>query len=59
MSPHACGCRTGPRGGDPRGDRPDERTVEIARLERAHRRIRGADEAGRPYSAEDPEVRAW
>ncbi|WP_330294387.1 oxygenase MpaB family protein [Streptomyces sp. NBC_00503] len=38
---------------------PEERQREIARLERAHRRIRGTDDAGRPYSAEDPEVRAW
>ncbi|MFE9479261.1 oxygenase MpaB family protein [Streptomyces spororaveus] len=38
---------------------PEERKLEIARLERTHRRIHGADEAGRPYSAEDPEVRAW
>ncbi|MFD3538676.1 oxygenase MpaB family protein [Streptomyces sp. NPDC058662] len=38
---------------------PEERRREIARLERAHRRIRGTDDAGRPYSAEDPEVRAW
>ncbi|MGW7098755.1 oxygenase MpaB family protein [Streptomyces sp. NPDC054838] len=38
---------------------PQERQREIARLERAHRRIRGTDDAGRPYSAEDPEVRAW
>ncbi|MFE3606205.1 oxygenase MpaB family protein [Streptomyces goshikiensis] len=38
---------------------PDERRREIARLERAHRRIRGTDDAGRPYTAEDPEVRAW
>ncbi|WP_327260787.1 oxygenase MpaB family protein [Streptomyces sp. NBC_01232] len=38
---------------------PEERQREIARLERAHRRIRGTDDAGRPYTAEDPEVRAW
>ncbi|WP_322871892.1 oxygenase MpaB family protein [Streptomyces goshikiensis] len=38
---------------------PEERRREIARLERAHRRIRGTDDAGRPYTAEDPEVRAW
>ncbi|MEV7728853.1 EF-hand domain-containing protein [Streptomyces sp. NPDC087917] len=38
---------------------PQERQREIARLERAHRRIRGTDDAGRPYTAEDPEVRAW
>ncbi|MER6443673.1 oxygenase MpaB family protein [Streptomyces venezuelae] len=38
---------------------PDERKLEIARLQRTHRRIHGSDEAGRPYSAEDPEVRAW
>lgn len=38
---------------------PQERQREVARLERAHRRIRGTDDAGRPYTAEDPEVRAW
>ncbi|UQX03862.1 oxygenase MpaB family protein [Streptomyces sp. RerS4] len=38
---------------------PEERRLEIARLERTHRRIRGTDETGRPYDAEDPEVRAW
>ncbi|MEV7617498.1 oxygenase MpaB family protein [Streptomyces sp. NPDC089799] len=38
---------------------PEDRQREIARLERTHRRIRGTDDAGRPYSAEDPEVRAW
>jgi uncharacterized protein (DUF2236 family)/Ca2+-binding EF-hand superfamily protein len=32
---------------------------EIARLERTHRRIHGTDAAGKPYSAEDREVRAW
>ncbi|WP_052849034.1 oxygenase MpaB family protein [Streptomyces avicenniae] len=32
---------------------------EIARLERAHRRIHGADTTGRPYTAEDPAVRVW
>ncbi|MFJ9416338.1 oxygenase MpaB family protein [Streptomyces sp. NPDC101227] len=32
---------------------------EIARLERTHRRIRGTDDKGRPFSAEDPEVRVW
>ncbi|MFF4324093.1 oxygenase MpaB family protein [Streptomyces sp. NPDC001568] len=38
---------------------PEERRREAARLERAHRRIRGTDDAGRPYDAEDPAVRAW
>ncbi|MER5809403.1 oxygenase MpaB family protein [Streptomyces sp. NPDC002033] len=38
---------------------PEERRREVARLERAHRRIRGTDDAGRPYDAEDPAVRAW
>ncbi|MFG2293916.1 oxygenase MpaB family protein [Streptomyces sp. NPDC048603] len=38
---------------------PEDRQREIARLERTHRRIRGTDDAGRPYTAEDPEVRAW
>ncbi|MFG2621802.1 oxygenase MpaB family protein [Streptomyces sp. NPDC048507] len=38
---------------------PEERRREAARLERAHRRIRGTDDAGRPYDAQDPEVRAW
>ncbi|MFD6878216.1 MULTISPECIES: oxygenase MpaB family protein [unclassified Streptomyces] len=38
---------------------PEERRREVARLERAHRRIRGTDDAGRPYDAEDPQVRAW
>ncbi|MEU9027154.1 oxygenase MpaB family protein [Streptomyces sp. NPDC048383] len=37
----------------------EERAREAARLERAHRRIRGTDDAGRPYEAEDPAVRAW
>ncbi|WP_369393416.1 oxygenase MpaB family protein [Streptomyces sp. CG1] len=32
---------------------------EIARLDRSHRRIRGTDAQGRPFTAEDPEVRAW
>lgn len=38
---------------------PEERRLEVARLARTHRRIRGTDDAGRPYTAEDPEVRAW
>ncbi|MEU3726679.1 oxygenase MpaB family protein [Streptomyces sp. NPDC031705] len=38
---------------------PEERRLEVARLARTHRRIRGADAAGRAYSAEDPEVRGW
>ncbi|MFJ7157357.1 oxygenase MpaB family protein [Streptomyces sp. NPDC101118] len=38
---------------------PEERALEIARLERTHRRIHGTDGAGRAYSAEEPEVRAW
>ncbi|MFJ6216656.1 oxygenase MpaB family protein [Streptomyces sp. NPDC092296] len=32
---------------------------EVARLERTHRRIRGTDRQGAPFTAEDPEVRAW
>jgi uncharacterized protein (DUF2236 family)/Ca2+-binding EF-hand superfamily protein len=32
---------------------------EIGRLERTHRRIRGTDKQGSPFTAEDPEVRAW
>ncbi|MDI5965425.1 EF-hand domain-containing protein [Streptantibioticus silvisoli] len=32
---------------------------EIARLERAHRRIEGTDEQGRGYSALDPATRVW
>ncbi|AXE24801.1 calcium-binding protein [Streptomyces globosus] len=38
---------------------PEDRERETARLARTHRRIRGTDDAGRPYTAEDPEVRAW
>ncbi|MGW4892943.1 oxygenase MpaB family protein [Kitasatospora sp. NPDC004240] len=38
---------------------PQERRLEVARLARTHRRIQGTDEAGRPYTAEDPAVRAW
>ncbi|MEW1912038.1 oxygenase MpaB family protein [Kitasatospora sp. NPDC085895] len=38
---------------------PEERRLEVARLARTHRRIHGTDHAGRPYTAEDPEVRAW
>ncbi|GAA1570173.1 oxygenase MpaB family protein [Streptomyces globosus] len=38
---------------------PEDREREAARLARTHRRIRGTDNAGRPYTAEDPEVRAW
>ncbi|GAA2742332.1 oxygenase MpaB family protein [Kitasatospora cinereorecta] len=38
---------------------PEERRLEVARLARTHRRIHGTDDAGRPYTAEDPEVRAW
>ncbi|MER8186865.1 oxygenase MpaB family protein [Kitasatospora sp. NPDC094015] len=38
---------------------PQERALEVARLARTHRRIHGTDDAGRPYTAEDPEVRAW
>ncbi|WP_049578372.1 EF-hand domain-containing protein [Streptomyces sp. SBT349] len=40
------------------GDREELRR-EVARLERAHRRIHGTDSAGRPYTAEDPGVRVW
>ncbi|MGK5532776.1 oxygenase MpaB family protein [Streptomyces sp. URMC 129] len=32
---------------------------EVARLERTHRRIHGVDEKGRPFTADDAEVRAW
>ncbi|MFJ2582198.1 oxygenase MpaB family protein [Kitasatospora aureofaciens] len=32
---------------------------EIARLERAHKRIRGTDAEGREYDAKDPATRAW
>ncbi|RKN04892.1 EF-hand domain-containing protein [Streptomyces radicis] len=32
---------------------------EVARLDRAHRRIHGTDASGRAYSAEAPEVRVW
>jgi uncharacterized protein (DUF2236 family)/Ca2+-binding EF-hand superfamily protein len=38
---------------------PEERRLEVARLARTHRRIHGTDDAGRPYTAEDPAVRAW
>ncbi|MGW2678083.1 oxygenase MpaB family protein [Streptomyces sp. NPDC001436] len=38
---------------------PEERRLEVARLQRSHRRIQGTDAAGRTYSAEDPEVRGW
>jgi uncharacterized protein (DUF2236 family)/Ca2+-binding EF-hand superfamily protein len=38
---------------------PDSLRREVARLERTHRRIRGADRRGGAYTAEDPEVRAW
>ncbi|MFJ1706318.1 oxygenase MpaB family protein [Kitasatospora sp. NPDC088346] len=38
---------------------PEERRLEVARLARTHRRINGTDDAGRAYTAEDPEVRAW
>ncbi|AXI76282.1 EF-hand domain-containing protein [Peterkaempfera bronchialis] len=32
---------------------------EVARLNRAHKRITGTDEHGRAYSAQDPATRAW
>ncbi|MFI7274556.1 oxygenase MpaB family protein [Streptomyces sp. NPDC049879] len=32
---------------------------EVARLDRAHRRVHGTDTTGRSYTAEDPEVRVW
>ncbi|MFJ6379967.1 oxygenase MpaB family protein [Kitasatospora sp. NPDC092039] len=32
---------------------------EVARLERAHKRIRGTGPDGRPYDARDPRARAW
>ncbi|MQY08768.1 oxygenase MpaB family protein [Actinomadura macrotermitis] len=35
------------------------RVREAARLNRLHRRISGTDGQGRPYSALDPEARAW
>ncbi|MDH6539981.1 oxygenase MpaB family protein [Streptomyces sp. SPB4] len=38
---------------------PEERRLEVARLQRTHRRIQGTDAAGRSYSAGDPEVRGW
>ncbi|MFE2164238.1 oxygenase MpaB family protein [Streptomyces sp. NPDC059447] len=38
---------------------PEERRLEVARLQRTHRRIHGTDAAGRAFSAEDPEVRGW
>ncbi|MER5487483.1 oxygenase MpaB family protein [Streptomyces sp. NPDC002812] len=38
---------------------PEERRLEVARLQRTHRRINGTDAAGRAYSAEDPAVRGW
>ncbi|MFF4368399.1 oxygenase MpaB family protein [Streptomyces sp. NPDC001594] len=38
---------------------PEERRLEVARLQRTHRRIQGTDAAGRAYSAQDPEVRGW
>lgn len=38
---------------------PEERRLEVARLQRTHRRIRGTDASGRPFSAEDPDVRGW
>ncbi|WP_051814448.1 EF-hand domain-containing protein [Kitasatospora sp. MBT63] len=38
---------------------PEERRLEVARLARTHRRIHGTDDAGRPYTAEDPAVRGW
>ncbi|MFG2135192.1 oxygenase MpaB family protein [Streptomyces sp. NPDC048751] len=38
---------------------PDQRHQEVQRILRAHRRIKGTDERGRAYSAEQPEVRAW
>lgn len=36
-----------------------ERRREIARLERLHRRMRGIDGRGRPYTAADPAARMW
>ncbi|MER6216581.1 oxygenase MpaB family protein [Streptomyces sp. NPDC001674] len=38
---------------------PAQRHSEVQRVLRAHRRIKGTDERGRSYSAEQPEVRAW
>ncbi len=38
---------------------PDTLRREIARLERAHRRIEGTDDQGRGYSALDPATRVW
>ncbi|GLZ78528.1 hypothetical protein Afil01_33350 [Actinorhabdospora filicis] len=37
----------------------EERTAEIARLERMHSRMTGVDAEGRPYSAADPGGRVW
>ncbi|MFD7788635.1 oxygenase MpaB family protein [Streptomyces nojiriensis] len=33
--------------------------LEVARLERTHRRLAGTDEQGRPFTASDPAVRVW
>ncbi|MEU7283440.1 oxygenase MpaB family protein [Streptomyces sp. NPDC045431] len=38
---------------------PEQRHKEVHRILRAHRRIKGTDERGRAYTAEQPEVRAW
>ncbi|MFH9015322.1 oxygenase MpaB family protein [Streptomyces sp. NPDC017943] len=38
---------------------PEQRLQEVQRVLRAHRRIKGTDDRGRDYSAEQPEVRAW
>ncbi|MEU8431884.1 oxygenase MpaB family protein [Streptomyces sp. NPDC029216] len=38
---------------------PAQRSQEVQRVLRAHRRIKGTDERGRAYTAEQPEVRAW
>jgi uncharacterized protein (DUF2236 family)/Ca2+-binding EF-hand superfamily protein len=38
---------------------PQERAREIARIARQHRHIKGVDETGRAYSADDQAVRAW
>ncbi|MEU4448273.1 oxygenase MpaB family protein [Actinosynnema sp. NPDC050801] len=36
-----------------------QRDREITRLERLHRRMRGVDERGRPFTASDPAARMW
>ena len=40
-------------------DRPEVREREVARLNRLHARINGVGADGAPFSAMDPEARAW